>query len=75
MLGKLETKIQREIQQRIESQCHIQKHLHDMGEGLQSQLLNDFEQQCHSVQLLVTELEASLAEWEPSILRDLTENR
>jgi len=68
MLGKLETKLKREVQQRIESQRKLHKHLHDTGAALEQNLLNRFDMEIGGLQADVNLLEDSLAEWEPQML-------
>ena len=68
MLGKLETKLKREVQQRIESQRKLHKHLHDTGASVEHALLTQFDEEIGQLQGHVSELEDSLAEWEPEML-------
>lgn len=68
MLGKLETKLKREVQQRIESQRKLHKHLHDTGAAIEHALLTRFDEEIGQLQGHVSELEDSLAEWEPEML-------
>lgn len=75
MLTKLETKLKREVQQRIESQRKLHRHLHDTGAALENSLLTKFDEECQDLQERVGSLEGLLSEWEPSLLRDLTDNR
>lgn len=75
MLGKLETKLQREVQQRIECQKKLNQHLHDTGAALEARLLSTFDIECHQLQQQVAALQENLAQWEPALLRDLTDNR
>ena len=39
MIAKLEVKVKREVQLRIESQRKLHKHIHDAGSALESTLL------------------------------------
>ncbi len=48
MLAKLETKLKREVQQRIESQRKLHKHLHDTGAALESNLLTRFDEEINT---------------------------
>ncbi|TNV73713.1 hypothetical protein FGO68_gene2546 [Halteria grandinella] len=76
MLSKLETKLKREVQQRIESQRKLQIHVQETGMDLQDHLLSTFDQECQALQDQVTQLEQMLTEqWEPNLLKDLTDNR
>ena len=74
MLGKLDTKLKREVQQRIESQRKLHAHLHSVGEVLEERLLKVFDQEIGELGAQVLEVEERLDGWEPSVLKGLTEN-
>ena len=74
MFNKLQTKMKREVQQRIESQRKIHAHLHATGEALQQKLINVFEEEMGELQAQVQVVESSLDGWEPDLLNSLTTN-
>ena len=74
MLTKLETKLKREVQQRLESQRKVHAHLHGTGQALEERLLAEFDREYSELQGMVEEVQDRVDAWEPSIIKGLTEN-
>eukprot|EP00347_Sterkiella_histriomuscorum_P020996 403335661 len=75
MIQKLEDKLKREVQFRIENQRKLHTHLHEAGTQLETRLISKFEQEIQQLTQKVSSIESNLGNWEPKLIQDLTDNR
>lgn len=67
--------MKREVQSRIENQRKLTAYLHEAGNKLEDSLLLKFDSEMAQIQGRVVEIDQALFEWEPVLLKSLTNNR
>lgn len=75
MIQKLESKLKGEVHQRIENQRNLNSHLHTVGNHLQETLLSKFDNEMSSIQDKMSDIEQTMAQWEPALLDQMSANR
>ena len=75
MITKLEKKLQQEVQQRIANQKKLKTHIEQIGTQVEKDLITQFDMELKDMNEKLDHFEGGLKDWQPDILRQLTENR
>ena len=69
MITKLKGKLQQEVQQRIENQKKLTRHIQNLGSHIENQLVAQFQMELQDMNEKLDSFEQNLREWQPDCLR------
>ena len=75
MITKLEQKLQKEVQQRIENQKKLKSHIESIGSQVENNLITQFVCELEEMNESLDIFESNIKDWQPEVLRQLTDNR
>ena len=75
MITKLEQKLQKEVQQRIENQKKLKSHIESIGSQVENNLITQFDSELEEMNDSLDIFESNIKDWQPEVLRQLTDNR
>ena len=69
MIRKLKSKLQQEVQQRIENQKKLKQHVQNVGGAVEESLIAQFDKEHDEMHESLDQFEQSMKNWQPNVLR------